>query len=98
VAAIPLAGCSAPAGIDGKLAADDDSDRIFNECLEIVATFVKLPIDRNLEYRTGTIWYYPGKPDREAGERGVQRFPWLGKDGKISRSLKSAGTKGLPIR
>ena len=74
----------------------DNSDRKHTECRKVVADYVKVPKDGDLQYRTGTIALPPEQEAWEAGDRGVRCFLWFG-DRKLTRSLKGAGTKGLPI-
>lgn len=74
----------------------DNSAQAHNGCRKVVASYVKVPDDGNLRYRTGTIIYYPDEEEWKVGERGVQCFLWLSSR-DLTRSLKGAGTKGLPI-
>jgi hypothetical protein len=73
-----------------------NNERTHRECRTRVASYVKVPNDSNLKYRTGTITYYPSEEEWEAGDRGVQCFLWFS-DRDLTRSLKGTGTKGLPI-
>jgi hypothetical protein len=82
-----------------KMANDKKTnDRVHARCREIVAKYVKVPVDRNLRYRTGTFFSYVAEEDWNAGNRGVRCFLWLGEDRTVSRSLKGAGTRGLPVQ
>lgn len=64
-------------------------------CRGVIASFAGVPNDGNFQYRTGYISSAFGKEQWELGNRGVRCFIWPGKT--ISRSLKGAGTAGLPI-
>ena len=66
-------------------------------CGTTVASYAGVPDDDDLEYRTGTLAFAPEEWQWAMGERGVRCFLWID-DGKVSRSLKAAGVKGLPIR
>lgn len=69
--------------------------RIAKECRGVIARYVKVPNDSNISYRTGVVWNWPSKSDWEAGDHGVRCHLWLDKK-KLTKSLKGAGTKGLP--
>lgn len=71
-------------------------ERTHKACLKMVARYAKVPDDGNIRYRAGTIYYHPFEREWSSGNRGVQCFLWLsGK--KLTRSVKGAGTGGLPI-
>lgn len=74
----------------------DSPNKAHEACRKLVAAYVKVPNDSNLQYRTGTITYRPSEEEWKTGERGVQCFLWLSQR-ELTRSLKGAGTKGLPI-
>jgi hypothetical protein len=62
----------------------------------VVASFAGVPNDDKLRYRVGQITYAFGKPEWDLGNRGVRCYIWM--EGKtFTRSLKGAGTAGLPI-
>lgn len=50
-----------------------------------------------LSYRTGTFFAYVAEADWNAGNRSVRCLLWLGQDRTVSRSLKGAGARGLPV-
>ncbi|BCB80573.1 hypothetical protein GCM10022251_02780 [Phytohabitans flavus] len=66
-------------------------------CLGVVATFAKLPNDRNLTYRVGTFFYEVSEEEWRSGDRGIRCFLWM-YDGDVRRSMKGAGPGVLPIR
>jgi hypothetical protein len=70
--------------------------KIARECRGVIARFAKVPNDGNISYRSGVVWNWPAKADWEAGDHGVRCHVWLDKK-KITKSLRNAGTKGLPI-
>ena len=74
---------------------ESNSDSVHARCRSLVAAYVGVPEDRNLEYRTGTTYFYPNTRDWAAGDRQVQCFLYL--DEKLTRSLKGGGTKALPV-
>ncbi|WBB69660.1 septum formation family protein [Micromonospora sp. WMMD812] len=70
--------------------------RIHKACQKMIADYVKVPNDNNLQYRAGTIFYHPFEQEWRNGNRGVQCFLWVS-DRALTRSMKGAGTKGLPV-
>jgi hypothetical protein len=66
-------------------------------CRKLIAAYVKVPDDADLQYRTGVV-SLPGGDDVWAqGDHGVRCYLWL--DGSaLTTSLKGAGVKGLPIQ
>jgi hypothetical protein len=76
----------------------NSTQRAHKACRSLVAKYVKVPDNSDLQYRTGTIVYHPfGEKEWKDGNRGVQCFLWLS-DRTFTRSLKGAGSKALPIR
>lgn len=74
-----------------------DWDKLHNECRKVIAKYAGVPNDGNLKYRTGVV-SLPGNADEwEGGNRGVRCYLWLS-ERKVNRSLKGAGTTGLPIQ
>ncbi|MGR6318659.1 septum formation family protein [Micromonospora soli] len=71
--------------------------RAHKACRGLAAKYVKVPNDSDLQYRAGTIIYHPLEEEWKDGERGVQCFLWVS-DRTLTRSLKGAGSKGLPVR
>ena len=70
--------------------------RIHEGCLDVVASFAKLPNDGNLQYRAGTIYYFPQEDEWERGNRGVKCFLWRS-DRTFTKSVKGGGTRMLPV-
>jgi hypothetical protein len=73
-----------------------DSEATHRGCLGVIASYTNVPNDADIRYRVGSIYYYPRKEEWETGNRGVQCFLWLS-NREVSKSLKGAGTAGLPI-
>jgi hypothetical protein len=85
-----------PAGFAFKRFTANDK-AVQKGCLSTIATFAKIPNDSDVQYRVGWIFYAPTPDEWDRGDRDVQCFLW--KSGKsMTRSMKGAGTKGLPIR
>jgi len=74
-----------------------NSLRAHKACRGLIATYVKVPNNNDLQYRAGTIIYHPLEEQWKDGDRGVQCFLWV-EDRTLTRSLKGAGNKGLPVR
>ncbi|MGC4807364.1 septum formation family protein [Micromonospora sp. DT233] len=70
--------------------------RIHKGCQALTASYVKVPNNSDMQYRAGTIFYHPFRTDWRDGNRGVQCFLWV--DRNLTRSLKGAGAKGLPVQ
>ncbi|MEV1330974.1 septum formation family protein [Micromonospora costi] len=66
-------------------------------CRTLIAKYTKVPDNSDLQYRAGTIFYHPFEQEWKDGNRGVQCFLWVS-DRALTRSLKGAGTKALPVR
>jgi hypothetical protein len=66
-------------------------------CRKLISTYVGVPDDADLQYRTGVV-SLPGGDDVWAlGDHGVRCYLWL--DGSaLGASLKSKGLGGLPIQ
>ena len=66
-------------------------------CRELIATYVDVPDDKDLQYRTGVVSLPGGEDVWALGDRGVRCYMWL--DGAdLTKSLKGVGTKGLPVQ
>ncbi len=64
-------------------------------CRGVIAAYTKVPDDGMLKYRTGWAALMPSEAEWGYGERGVRCFLYL--QDWPRRSLKGAGTKGLPV-
>jgi hypothetical protein len=85
---------TAPASSYSSFEGNDTA--IHRACLNVVASYAKLPKDSNLQFRTGTIYYYPPEDDWAQGNHGVQCFLWRS-DKTLTKSVKATGTKLLPV-
>ena len=77
---------------------DDKAWRTFHDgCRTLVASYVDVPNDKDLQYRTGVI-SLPGSADVWAlGDDGVRCYLWL--DGAdLTSTLNGKGAKSLPIQ
>ncbi|MEV0394877.1 septum formation family protein [Polymorphospora rubra] len=65
-------------------------------CLRLVAAYAKVPVDGDLEYRAGTLYYEPDGAAWTAGDRGVRCLLWMPE--KLNRSVRGGGDSALPIQ
>jgi hypothetical protein len=72
-----------------------NKDVVYRKCRSLVAAYVGVPDDRNLEYRTSAGFWVPEQETWDTGDRSVRCFLYLGKT--LTRSLKGGGTRALPI-
>jgi hypothetical protein len=76
---------------------DEEWAKFHDGCRELIATYVDVPDDKDLQYRTGVVSLPGGEDVWELGDRGVRCYMWL--DGaELTDSLKGAGLKKLPIQ
>jgi hypothetical protein len=85
---------TAPDGSYAKQAAD--VTRTARGCRSAIARFARVPDNEDMKYRSGWISYNPTPAQWKQGERGVRCFLWFS-DRRLTRSLKNAGTSGLPV-
>jgi hypothetical protein len=78
-----------------KVRGDDKTTQ--KGCLSAVARFAKIPDNSDTRYRVGWISYHPTEQEWDHGVRDVQCFLWRSRK-PMTRSMKGAGTKGLPIQ
>jgi hypothetical protein len=76
---------------------NDDRQATTDGCRPVIAVFADLPIDSNLQYRSGWIASNPTETEWRRGERGVRCFLWV-HDRTLTRSMQNAGPSGLPIQ
>ncbi|WP_020523014.1 septum formation family protein [Catelliglobosispora koreensis] len=74
---------------------DKGPDSVHNSCRATIASYVGVPNDNNLKYRTGTYYFTASKRDWDAGDRSIRCHLYVGKT--LTKSLKGTGTGGLPI-
>ncbi|MGW1061250.1 septum formation family protein [Micromonospora sp. NBC_01412] len=75
---------------------DKNRLRIHRGCRSLIASYAKVPDNSDLQYRAGTIFYHPSEEEWKDGGRGVQCFLWV--DRNLTRSVKGAGAKLLPVQ
>jgi hypothetical protein len=71
--------------------------KFHNGCRRLIATFVGVPADANLEFRTGVVSLPGGKDVWAAGDHAVRCYLWLDA-AKLTSSLKGKGAKSLPVQ
>ncbi|MFF5172902.1 septum formation family protein [Micromonospora sp. NPDC000089] len=74
-----------------------DRTPVHRGCQGVIARYTGVADNSDLPYRAGSIFYHPFEREWRAGNRGVQCFLWVG-DRTLTRSLRAAGTRGLPAR
>jgi hypothetical protein len=85
------------AGNVGYPAKDADWTKFHEGCRKLVATYVGVPDDADLQFRTGVISLPGGEDVWALGDHGVRCYLWL--DGAaLTGSLKGKGDKGLPVQ
>jgi hypothetical protein len=76
---------------------DADWARFHDGCRKLIATYVGVPDDSDLQYRAGVVSLPGGEDVWQEGDHGVRCYLWL--DGSaLTASLKGAGVKRLPIQ
>jgi len=87
---------TAPAGLSYPQQ-DDDWTKFHDGCRKLIASYVDVPDDADLQYRTGVVSLPGGEDVWALGDRGVRCYLWL--DGvELTSSLKGKGTESLPIQ
>ena len=66
-------------------------------CRKLIATYVGVPDDADLQYRTGVVSLPGGEDVWALGDHGVRCYLWL-EDSTLTSSLKGKGSTGLPIQ
>jgi hypothetical protein len=78
-------------------AAGTDWKPFHDGCRKLIATYVGVPNDANLQFRTGVV-SLPGGPDVwAAGDHTVRCYLWLDA-AKLTSTLKGKGPKSLPVQ
>jgi hypothetical protein len=76
---------------------DADWTKFHQGCRKVLASYVGVPDDSDLQYRAGVV-SLPGGDDVWAlGDHGVRCYLWLDAN-TLTGSLKGKGTKGLPVQ
>ncbi|BCJ53656.1 hypothetical protein Asp14428_51310 [Actinoplanes sp. NBRC 14428] len=66
-------------------------------CRALIATYVDVPDDDDLQYRAGVVSLPGGKDVWALGDRGVRCYLWVDANA-LTSSLKGKGEKALPVR
>jgi len=85
---------------EGDYLSGDDTDsaeRVHVGCREMVAEYVDLPVDGDLEFRTGTIADWMDEEDWNNGDRGFRCYLWLNGE-ELTESLAGAGPDAMPVQ
>jgi hypothetical protein len=85
----------APAGVYPADGAAREKAQL-DGCRKVVADFTGVPNDDKVRYRIGQITFGFGKAAWDMGNRGSRCYLWMN-DKTYTKSLKGAGTNGLPI-
>ena len=76
---------------------DDEWAAFHDGCRTLIASYVGVPDDADLQYRAGVVSLPGGEDVWQLGDHGVRCYLWL--DGStLTASLQGAGVKGLPIQ
>jgi hypothetical protein len=75
----------------------EDYIPFFEACREAIGAYAGVPVDRWLVHRADVVPVLAPAAEWKAGDRGVRCYLYLN-DRQVTRSLKGAGDKGLPVR
>ena len=76
---------------------DADWTKFHDGCRKLIATYVGVPDDADLQFRTGVVSLPGGEDVWALGDRGVRCYLWLDGVG-LTGSLKGKGAKSLPVQ
>jgi Septum formation len=76
---------------------DDQWAEFHDACRGLIASYVGVPDDADLQYRAGVISLPAGDDVWVMGERGVRCYLWVD-SASLTSSLKGKGKKGLPVQ
>ncbi|MFI7596790.1 septum formation family protein [Actinoplanes sp. NPDC049681] len=74
----------------------DDWDQFHEGCRGLIASYVGVPADEDLQYRAGVVSLPGGEDVWAMGDRGVRCYLWV--DTSLKSSLKGKGAKALPVQ
>ncbi|MFI5932488.1 septum formation family protein [Actinoplanes sp. NPDC051494] len=74
-----------------------DWDEFHDGCRALIATYVDVPDDADLEYRAGVVSLPGGEDVWAMGDRGVRCYLWVD-TATLTSSLKGKGQKALPVQ
>jgi hypothetical protein len=78
-------------------ATSKDWDTFHEGCRGLIAAYVGVPDDEDLQYRAGVVSLPGGKDVWELGDRGVRCYLWLDA-ATLTTTLKSRGGKAMPVQ
>ena len=76
---------------------DSQWEKFHDGCRKLIASYVGVPIDGNLEFRTGVVSLPGGEDVWASGDHAVRCYLWLD-SAELTSSLKGKGAKALPIQ
>jgi hypothetical protein len=76
---------------------DADWAKFHNGCRKLVAGYVGVPDDADLQYRAGVVSLPGGQDVWDLGDHGVRCYLWLDGAG-LTGTLKGKGAKSLPVQ
>jgi hypothetical protein len=76
---------------------DDEWAEFHDGCRSLIADYVGVPDDKDLQFRTGVVSMPGGEDVWALGDRGVRCYLWLD-SATLTSSLKGKGVAGLPIQ
>ncbi|AGZ46531.1 septum formation family protein [Actinoplanes friuliensis] len=74
-----------------------DWDKFHDGCRSLIASYVEVPDDADLQYRAGVISLPGGDDVWELGDRGVRCYLWLDQ-ATLTASLKGKGPTAMPVQ
>jgi hypothetical protein len=84
-------------GIDDYPESTKQWNSLHNGCRDLIATYVDVPDDADLQFRAGVISLPGGEDVWEMGDRGVRCYLWLDAV-SLEASLKGKGSKAMPVQ
>ncbi|QSB15050.1 septum formation family protein [Natronosporangium hydrolyticum] len=81
--------------LDGR--EGDSAEQVHRGCREQVAEYVDVPVDGDLQFRTGTIADWMEEEDWDNGDRKFRCYLWLNGE-ELEDSLADGGDSALPVR
>jgi len=72
-------------------------DKMHDGCRGLIAKYVDVPNDADLQFRSGVISLPGGEDVWELGDRGVRCYLWLDA-ATLTASLKGKGSKAMPVQ
>lgn len=106
ITTMPVAGCSTAhnaefVGVwyagDLPYPKQDEQWKAFHTgCRRLIASYVGVPVDADLEFRAGVVSLPGGEDVWAAGDRAVRCYLWL--DSTRTSSLKGLGPKAMPVQ